>query len=76
MALTLAQVSAPLTSDEDALVRLLDALELPQQGNPDQGNPDQLASAEAGRAQGAGEGGLPPQLLRMLRDATATYCAG
>jgi hypothetical protein len=69
-------VSAPLTTDEDALVRLLDALELPYGRSAQQGNPNQVASAEAGGAQGAGGGGLPPRLLRMLRDATATYCAG
>ena len=60
-------MSAPLTTDEDALARLLDALELPQQG---------VASAEGGGPEGAGGGVLPPRLLRMLRDATATYCAG
>jgi hypothetical protein len=58
----LAQLPAPLTTDEDALAQLLEALELPQQG---------LSAAE-----GAGGGVLPPRLLRLLRDATATYCAG
>ena len=58
----LAQLPAPLTTDEDALAQLLEALELPRQG---------LSAAE-----GAGGGVLPPRLLRLLRDATATYCAG
>ena len=62
VARVLAQLPAPLTTDEDALAQLLEALELPQQG---------LSAAE-----GAGGGVLPPRLLRLLRDATATYCAG
>ena len=67
VARALTQFSAPLTTDEEALTQLLQAIQLPHEG----------ASAAAAKGRGRGGGGaLPPWLLRLLGDATATYCAG